>query len=99
MEWPHDPDGEEGSEGGRKYALAVIAKKLDDDDLPMTRSDFVDQFGDHPVRLDADEVVAVEELLEEMDEGPFETRTELLAAAGASMRAGGHWTFETERYQ
>lgn len=99
MDWPHDPDGEEGSEGGRTYGLAVIAKKLDDDAFPLTRSDCIEQFGDHPVRLDHDEVVAVSDLLEFMDEGPFETRESLLAAAGESMRAGGYWTLESERYQ
>lgn len=98
MDWPHDPDGDEGSEEGRKYGLAVIAKKLDDDRFPMTRSDCLEQFGDHPIRLDADTVESAETLLEHMDEGPFETREALLAAAGESMRAGGHWTFETARY-
>jgi hypothetical protein len=27
MDWPHDPDGEAGSEGRRKYGHAVLAKK------------------------------------------------------------------------
>ena len=99
MDWPHDPDGEEGSEGGRKYGLAVLAKKLDDDDFPMTQADCIERFGDHPVRLDHEQVVAVEELLESMDAGPFDSREELLASAGRSMRAGGYWTFESARYR
>jgi len=27
MNWPHDLDGEEGSEGKRKYDMAIIVKK------------------------------------------------------------------------
>lgn len=99
MDWPHDPDGDEGSEGGRKYGLAVIAKKLEDDDFPITKDDCLEAFGDHPIRLDADEVVAASTLLESMEPGPFETREELLTAVGESMRAGGHWTFEVEQYR
>jgi len=48
MDWPHDPDGDEGSEGRRKYGQAVLAKKLDEDeDFPLTREAFVAEFGDH----------------------------------------------------
>ena len=36
-DWPHDPDGEEGSEGGRKYGMAIVAKSLHDDLLGMIR--------------------------------------------------------------
>jgi|AntDeeMetagen192_2_1112575.scaffolds.fasta_scaffold07993_2 hypothetical protein len=31
MNWPHDLDGEEGSEGKRKYDMAIIVKKVDEE--------------------------------------------------------------------
>ena len=99
MDWPHDPDGEEGSEGGRKYGLAIIAKKLDDDALPVTRDECLEEFGDHPIRIDHEEVIAASEVLDAMDPGPFEEREEFLGAAGRAMRAGGYWSLESERYQ
>lgn len=99
MDWPYDPDGEEGSEGGRKYGLAVIAKKLDGDAFPLTKTDLLETIGDHPVRLDHEDVMAVADLLTAMEEGPFEDREALLAAAGNAMREKGNWTLEPERYQ
>lgn len=99
MDWPHDPDGEEGSEGGRKYGLAVIAKKLDDESFPLNREESLEQFGDHPIRLDHETVIAASELLDELEPGPYDTREEYLAAVATAMRRGGYWRFERERYQ
>jgi hypothetical protein len=65
MDWPHDPDGEEGSEGGRKYGHAVIAKKVDEDeDFPLDVAAFVDEYGDDPVRIDHETVVSVRDIFE-----------------------------------
>ena len=42
MDWPHDPDGDEGSEGRRKYGHAVLAKKIDEEaDFPFTAAEYV----------------------------------------------------------
>ncbi len=97
MNWPHDPDGEEGSEGGRKYGLAILAKKLADEDLPVTKAAFLEAVDDHPVRLDNETIISVEDALTHMEDGPFDTREAFLTAAGDSMRTGGHWTFALEQ--
>ncbi|MFP4590518.1 MAG: DUF5785 family protein [Halobacteriales archaeon] len=98
MDWPHDPDGDEGSEGGRKYGLAVFAKKLGALEFPVDAEDCLEAFGDHPVRIDHARVVAAADVLEAIDDGPYETREALLAALGAAMRRRGWWTLEAERY-
>ena len=44
MDWPHDPDGEEGSEGRRNYGHAILAKKLDEEeDFPLTAEEYVEE--------------------------------------------------------
>ncbi len=98
MDWPHDPDGDAGSEGRRKYGLAVFAKKVDEGDFPMTRADCIEAFGDHPVRLDHDRVIAAEAVLEAIDAGPYESQEALLSALGTAMRETGRWSLERERY-
>jgi hypothetical protein len=94
MDWPHDPDGEEGSEGRRKYGHAVLAKKVDEDDFPFTREWYVEEFGDHPVRLDAERVVPVEEIFAGIEESEFEDFVAFHRAVGRAMRRGGFWFYE-----
>ena len=68
MDWPHDPDGEQGSEGRRKYGHAVIAKKVDEEeDFPLSADEFVAEFGDDPVRIDYETVVSVADIFEHVD--------------------------------
>lgn len=98
MDWPHDPDGDEGSEGGRKYGLAIIAKQLDADDFPLDKAACLERFGDHPIRLDHETVIEASEALDGIDDGPYESQEELLTAIGSAMREAGLWTFERERY-
>lgn len=98
MSWPHDPDGDEGSEGGRKYGLAIIAKKLDEDDVPLTPESCIESFGDHPIRIDHERVAAAADILEDVPDLEYETKEALLAAIGSAMRERGDWTFERERY-
>jgi len=63
MDWPHDPDGEQGSEGRRQYGHAVLAKKInEEEDFPLSAADYVEQYGDHPIRIDYETVVSVEEI-------------------------------------
>jgi hypothetical protein len=72
MDWPHDPDGEEGSEGGRKYGHAVIAKKVnEDEDFPLDVAAFVDEYGDDPVRIDHETVVSLRDIFEGVDAEEF----------------------------
>ncbi|MFB6092849.1 MAG: DUF5785 family protein [Haloquadratum sp.] len=95
MDWPHDPDGEQGSEGRRKYGHAILAKKVDEDeDFPLSREEFVDEFGDHPVRLDYERVVPVADIFEYVDETEFEDLVAFHKAVGRAMREGGYWFYE-----
>lgn len=96
QDWPHDPDGEEGSEGRRKYGHAVLVKKIDeDDDFPLRAGDYADEFGDHPVRLDADTVVSVADIFAGIDEdAEYDDIVAFHKAVGAAMREQGFWTYE-----
>lgn len=97
MDWPHDPDGEEGSEGRRKYGHAVLAKKIDEDeDFPVSADEYVDEFGDHPVRIDYQTVVSVADIFEHVDSEEFDDFPEFHTAVGEAMREAGYWPYELE---
>lgn len=95
-EWPHNPDGEEGSEGRRKYGHAVLVKKVDEEeDFPLRAGEYVDQYGDHPVRLDDETVVAVTDVFEGIDDDEeFEDILAFHRRIGRVMRDSGLWTYE-----
>jgi hypothetical protein len=91
-DWPHDPDGEEGSEGMRKYGMAILAKKLDEEeDFPLETADYVEQYGDHPIRLNYETVVSVADIFEHVKEDEFEDMVTFHKAMGRAMRRGGLW--------
>jgi len=98
MDWPHDPDGEEGSEGRRKYGHAVLAKKVDDEeDFPLSAGAFVEEFGDHPVRIDYDRVVSVADIFEGIDDDTvFEDFPAFHQAIGEAMREADYWPYRLE---
>ena len=94
MDWPHDPDGEQGSEGGRKYGMAILAKKLDDEaDFPLAKADFVEQHRDEPIRINYKRVVSVGDVFEHVEPEEFETITDFHKAVGEAMRSGGFWDY------
>jgi hypothetical protein len=94
-EWPHDPDGEQGSEGMRKYGQAIIAKKLDEEaDFPLEVSTFVADHGDDPIRLNHRRVVPLREIFDHVEESEFETMVELHKGVGRAMRSNGLWEYE-----
>jgi len=94
-DWPHDPDGEEGSEGGRKYGMAILAKKLDEEaDFPLSRDEFVEAHDDEPVRLNYRRVVSVADIFEHVEPAEFEDMVSFHRAVGEAMRAGGYWEYE-----
>ncbi len=94
MDWPHDPDGEEGSEGMRKYDMAVFAKKLDEEeDFPLTFSEFEARVGDHPIRINSEKVVAASEILSHVDVEEVADLLEFHRAIGRAMREGGFWEY------
>ena len=97
MDWPHDPDGEEGSEGRRKYGHAILAKKIDEDeDFPLTADEYVEAYGDHPVRIDYERVVSVEEIFEHVDEEEFDDFPEFHKALGRALRGADYWPYRLE---
>ena len=97
MDWPHDPDGEEGSEGRRKYGHAVLAKKIDEEeDFPLTTKEYVDAYGDHPVRIDYERVVSVEDIFEHVEEDEFSDFPEFHKALGRALREADYWPYRLE---
>ncbi len=99
MEWPHDPDGEEGSEGGRKYGQAVLAKKLDEEeDFPLSSAEFVDAHSDEPIRLNHERVVSVADIFEHVEEDEFEDIVAFHKAVGRAMRRGDMWEVDVEAH-
>ena len=97
MDWPHDPDGEDGSEGKRKYGQAILAKKLDEEEeFPLEASDFVEAHGSEPVRLNHERVVSVADIFEHVEETEFENFVEFHRAVGRAMRENDMWELESE---
>ena len=98
MDWPHDPDGEEGSEGRRKYGHAILAKKVDEEeDFPFTAGKYVEQYGDHPVRIDYERVVSVAEIFADIDdEAEFADFPEFHQVVGEQMREDDYWPYRLE---
>jgi len=98
MDWPHDPDGDEGSEGRRKYGHAVLAKKVDEDeDFPLSAAEYVAEFGDHPVRIDYERVVSVADVFEHVDEdAEFADFPAFHRAVGEALREADYWPYRLE---
>ena len=94
MDWPHDPDGEAGSEGRRKYDMAILAKKVDEEeDFPLEKGAFVDEYGDDPIRINHERVVPLRELFEYVEAETFESMVDFHQAVGDAMRAGDFWAY------
>lgn len=96
-EWPHDPDSDEGSEGMRKYGLAIVAKKVEpDEDFPLDVAEFRAAHGDEPVRINHRRVVSVADILDHVEGAEFETKLDFNRALGDAMRRGGFWDYTHE---
>jgi hypothetical protein len=93
-EWPHDPDGEEGSEGMRKYGLAILAKKVDEESFPLSAASFVEAHGEEPVRLNNRRVVGVADIFEHVESEEFDGLQDFHRAVGTAMREGGLWEYD-----
>jgi hypothetical protein len=94
-DWPFDPDGDEGSEGMRKYGMAILAKRLDEDaDFPLEATDFVEAHGDEPVRLNSHRVVSVSDIFEHVDKDEFDDIVDFHKTVGRAMREGGFWAYQ-----
>ena len=98
-QWPHDPDSDEGSEGMRKYGQAILAKKVnEEEDFPLSREDYVEQYGDHPVRIDHETVVSVADVFEHVDQEEYQDFPDFHKAVGSGMREAGYWFFDIDDY-
>ncbi len=96
-DWPVDPDGEEGSEGMRKFDMRIIADKVDEEeDFPMDVAEFVDEYGDYPIRINYERVVPMREIFDYVDAEEFETMVDMHKAVGAAMRAGDFWEYHPQ---
>ena len=96
-DWPVDPDGEEGSEGMRKYDMRIIADKVDEEeDFPMNVAEFVEEYGDYPIRINYKRVVALREIFDYVEAEEFETMLDMHKAVGAAMRAGDFWEYHPQ---
>ncbi|RNJ26352.1 DUF5785 family protein [Halosegnis longus] len=94
MDWPHDPDGEEGSEGMRKFGHAVIVKKIDEDEsFPLQKSEFVEEYGDDPVRMDHETVVSLADVFEYVEEDTFDDLLHFHKCIGQGLRDSPHWKY------
>lgn len=92
-DWPHDPDGEEGSEGMRNFDMAVLSKMAGKDEFPLEKAAFLEEYGDWPVRINYEKVVSVADIFEHVEPESFETKTDFHRAVGAAMRKTGMWDF------
>ncbi len=94
MDWPHDPDGEEGSEGRRKYDMATFAKKVDEaEDFPLSFEEFAEEHGDDPIRVNHRTVVPASDILDHVDVEEVDSIVEFHRAIGRAMRSGEFWEY------
>lgn len=93
MDWPHDPDGVEGSEEGRKYGMAIFAKKVEDATFPLSFEEFEAEVGDHPIRINHERIVPASEILAHVDMEVVEDKVAFHRAIGRAMRIGDFWSY------
>jgi hypothetical protein len=75
----------------------VLAKKVDEaEDFPLSAAEYVEQYGDHPVRIDYETVVSVEEIFEHVDESEFADFPEFHEAVGEALREADYWPYRLE---
>lgn len=92
-DWPVDPDGEQGSNGMRRFDMAILSKFEPKSAFPMTTGDYLDRHASKPVRINHETIVSVETIFEHVDPDSFETKSEFHAAVGNALRKGDMWDF------
>lgn len=95
-DWPHDPDGEKGSEGMRNFDMAIISKMTPEEDFPLEKDAFVEEYGDWPVRMNFETVVSVADIFEHVEADSFEDKLALWKAVGKAIREAGLWEYMPE---
>jgi hypothetical protein len=92
-DWPHDPDGEQGSEGMRNFDMAILSKMAPQEEFPLEKAAFLDEHGDWPVRINYETVISVADIFEHVEADRFETKTDFHRAVGEAMRKTDLWEF------
>ena len=94
--WPFDPDGEKGSNGLRRYDMAVLSSFEPKSAFPMRAATFLERHGEKPVRVNYQTVMRVADLLDGLEDERFETKTAFHRAVGEAIRARGDWEYALE---
>jgi len=83
----------------RKYGQAILAKKVnEEEDFPLSKAEYVENYGDEPVRIDHETVVSVREVFDHVDQEEFEDFPDFHKAVGRGMREGGYWFLDGDDY-
>lgn len=85
-----------GSEGMRNFDMAVLSKMVEEDEFPLEKADFVEEFGDWPVRINHKTVVSVAEIFDDVEEDSFENKVEFNRSVGRAIRRTGLWEYRPE---
>lgn len=94
--WPIDPDGDEGSNGMRRFDMAILSKFESKEAFPLTAGTFLERHGTKPVRINHQQVKSVAEIFEHLSVDSFETKTEFHHAVGDAIRAGDLWDYHAK---
>ena len=94
--WPFDPDGEEGSNEGRRYDMAILSKFEPKDAFPLSVETFLERHGEKPVRMNYQTVLSVADLFEPIEAEHFETKTDFHHAVGDAIRARNRWQYHAQ---
>jgi hypothetical protein len=95
-DWPIDPDGEAGSNGMRRFDMAILSKFEPKEAFPMDAETFLDRHGEKPVRINHRTIVSVADIFEGVAVDSFETKTDFHRAVGDAIRAEGLWEYVGE---
>ena len=90
-DWPIDPDGDAGSNGMRRFDMAILSKFEPKEAFPMDARTFLERHGEKPVRINHRRVVSVAEIFDAVTVDSFETKTEFHQAIGNAIRASDLW--------
>jgi hypothetical protein len=65
----------------------------ENDDFPLEKSAFLEEFGEWPVRINHEKVLSVADIFEHVEEESFETKVDFHRAVGDAMRRANIWDY------
>lgn len=96
-DWPIDPDGEAGSNGMRRFDMAILSKFEPKEAFPMDAETFLDRHGEKPVRINHRTIVSVADIFEGVpDDAEFADFPEFHRAVGRALREADYWPYRLE---